>query len=137
MVRNSIAIIAGLVTSFIVIIFGEGIANGLNPLPVTIDTTNPEAIKMYIANAPAALHIAILTTYALACFTGGTVASVIASNKKITRAMTLGGILMGLGIYNLVSFSHPNWVIISGLFVFLPFAYIGGKVGINFSAKKK
>ena len=135
--RNIIAVISGLVTSFIVIILGEGVANGLHPIPITVDMNNPEALKTYIAHAPATLHIAILTTYALACFAGSIVTSSIALHRKITRAMTLGGILMGLGVYNLVSFSHPNWVIISGLFIFLPFAYVGGKVGINFTAKKK
>ena len=65
------------------------------------------------------------------------VASVIAIEKKYNKAITVGGILMGLGVFNLVTIPHPTWVVILALLVFLPFAYFGGKLGIKLSSKKK
>lgn len=135
--RNILSVVCGVITGFIVIILGQGIMHAVNPLPAGVDLQNTESLKAFIENAPASLHLGILGIYAFACFLGGMVASIIAADKKITKAITLGGIFMGLGIFNLVSVSHPMWVILCSLFAFLPFAYAGGMIGLKFFTKKK
>ena len=78
----------------------------------------------------------ILFIYALGCFTGGIVAACVATEKKIAKAVTVGGIALGFGIYSLINEGHPMWVIIASLFIFLPFAYLGGLYGMKNSSKK-
>jgi hypothetical protein len=135
MAKNFLSIIAGVISSFIVIIAIESIAHILNPLPV--DPKNTEVFRHYVRyEAPKTLHLLILSAYAIGSFTGGFLTAYISITKKVVHAMTLGGILMGLGIYNLVLTNHPSWVIVIGFFAFLPFAYLGGMIGRNFSEKK-
>jgi hypothetical protein len=135
MLRNVISVIIGLVASFAIIIIMEKLGDNIYPMPANFDIKNQDAIKTFITNAPAILHLMILFAYALSSFVGGLIASMVAVDKKITKAITVGGILMGLGMYSLISL-HPGWVVFAGVFAFLPFAYFGGKLGLRFSVKK-
>jgi uncharacterized membrane protein len=75
--------------------------------------------------------------YAVGSLIGALVSAYISSNKKMIHAMTVGGILMGIGINNLVVSNHPSWVIVTSIFIFLPVAYLGGRLGKSFSTKKQ
>ena len=136
MVRNILSIIAGIISSFIAIIAIESVAHMLNPPPV--DLHDAEVFRNYIHNqAPEMLHLIILFAYAIGSFTGGFVAGSISLSKRIVQAMTVGGLLMGLGIYNLVMANYPSWVIVTAFFTFLPFAYFGGRIAKNTAEKKQ
>lgn len=136
MTRNFFSIIAGLISCFLVIFIIGIIGHTLNPLPV--DMSNPEEFSNYIQReAPEAFYLLILSGYAMGSFTGGVVTAWISINKKIIHAMTVGGIMMGIGIYNLILIGHPSWVIVTAFFTFLPFAYMGGRIGKGFSSKKQ
>lgn len=135
-IRNLLAVIIGIIVSVIIIIIGEALTHILNPLPTGFDMKDTEALKTYIANAPVSLHLIILCNYALACFVGGLIASSIAIDKKMNKAMSLGGIFMGVGMFSLISL-HPVWVVICSVFIFLPFAYLGGRMSLRISEKKK
>ncbi len=137
MLRNILSVTIGLLVSFVVIMLGEGISYNIFPLPASNNLSDPDVMKNYIMNAPAAFHIIILVIYCISSFIGAFMASVITINKKMTNAITVGGILMGLGVFNLVSLSHPTWAIICGLFAFIPFAYLAGLLGLKISTKKK
>jgi uncharacterized membrane protein YeiB len=135
--RNLIAVVVGVVVSIIIIVIGEALAHIMNPLPEGINMNDPEAFKSFVTNAPVSLHLIILLNYALACFVGGLIASSIAIDNKMNKAMSLGGIFMGVGMFSLISLAHPTWVIISSVLVFLPFAYLGGRMSLKISNQKK
>ncbi len=137
MLRNIISVVVGLIASFLVIEAIEIIGYKLYPPTTSLNFNNPEAFKEYISSAPNSIFLLVILGYALGSLAGGFVASVIASTKKSSKAIAVGGILMGLGLFNLFNIPHPVWVIISALVVFLPFAFIGGKFGIRISVKKK
>lgn len=138
MFRNVLSVIVGLILCFILILVGEQIiSTHLITMPTALDMKNPEIIKTFIATAPPSFHLFILINYAIATLIGCFFCSIIASSKKITKAVTIGGILTGVGILNMVSVGHPAWVIICGVFAFLPFAYFGGLIGAKLSSPKK
>ena len=136
-IRNIVAVIAGFSASIIIIIIGEVQAHVMNPLPEGVSMNDQESFKIFIANAPVALHLIILFNYALACLVGALISSSIALDKKMNRAMSLGGMFMGVGMFSLISLAHPIWVVVCSVFVFLPFAYLGGMLGVRISTKKK
>ncbi len=135
-IRNLIAVLIGIIVSVIIIIIGEALTHIINPLPSGFDMNDREALKTYITTAPVSLHLIILCNYALACFAGGLIASSIAIDKKMSKAMSLGGIFMGVGMFSLINL-HPLWVVICSIFIFLPFAYLGGMMSVKISEKKK
>ncbi len=136
-IRNIVAVIAGFSASIIIIIIGEALAHVMNPLPEGVNMNDPESFKIFIANAPVSLHLIILCNYALACFVGALISSSIALDKKMNKAISLGGMFMGVGMFSLISLSHPIWVVVCSVFVFLPFAYLGGKLAVRISTQKK
>src|SRR3954465_1863415 len=118
MARNILSIIAGIISSFFAIIAIESIAHILNP--THLDPHNVEAFRNYVHNeAPETFHIIVLLGYAVGSFIGALVSAYISLNKKMIHAMTVGGILMGIGINNLVVSNHPSWVIVTAIFIFL------------------
>ena len=137
MIRNILSVIIGLVSSFFVIIILENIGFAMYPPPVKLNASNPEAMKVYYSTAPTIVLLMLILAYAIGSFVGGLVTSMVAINNKTRKAMTAGGILMGLGIYNLIAIPHPIWVVIGSLSVFMPFAYLGGKLGIKITKKNK
>ncbi len=136
MIRKIIAIVIGLIASFIVIELIESIGYTIYPIPEGIDIRNIEALKTYISNAPTNVFLIIILGYAIGSFVGGFVSAWITKEEKIKTATTLGGILMGIGAINLFTIPHPIWVIVVALLVFIPFSYFGGKLGIKISEKK-
>lgn len=136
MARNILSILVGIISSFIAILAIGSIAHIVNPPPV--DPHDTEVFKNYLHNeAPKTLHMILLSAYAIGSFAGGFITAYIALNKKILRAMTVGGLLMGIGIYNLILANYPSWVIGTAFFIFLPFAYFGGRIAKNVTAKKQ
>jgi hypothetical protein len=135
MARNILSIIAGIISSFVAIIAIESIAHMLNSTHAT--PGNIEAFRNYVHNeAPESFHLIVLSAFAVGSFAGALVTAYI-SNKKMVHAMTIGGVLMGIGMYNLVISNYPSWVIVMAIFIFLPAAYLGGLLGRNFSQKKQ
>ena len=135
-IRNIVSLVVGALVGIIIIVIGEALVQIANPLPADINMNDTEAIKAFFTKSPISLHIIILLNYGLACFIGGLIASSIAIDKKMNQAMSLGGIFMGVGMFSLLTL-HPLWVTICSIFVFLPFAYLGGMMSLKIAAKKK
>jgi hypothetical protein len=133
MIKNVLAVITGLIVNMVLILLIEWAGFYLNPMPVMAKSSE---YLSFIATAPASFHLLFLVAYAVGAFGGGTIAAWMSSSNKLTRAMTVGGISMGIGIFNLTTLHHPMWVILCSIFAFLPFAYLGGKLGIRLSRKK-
>jgi len=127
MIRNILSIIAGIVAGIIVLFCVELVGHLISP-PPAFDVNDLEAMKAYTANAPAFIFIMLILAYMAGSFAGGFIAGSIARQKKLDNALTVGGVLLGLGTYNLFSLPHPTWVIVFGIVVFIPCAWIGGKL---------
>lgn len=135
-IKNILALVVGVIVGIIIIVIGEALVHIANPLPTGFDVSDTDALKAHVSNSPFSLHLLILLNYGFACFVGGLTASSIAIDKKMNQAMSIGGIFMGVGMFSLITL-HPLWVVICSVFVFLPFAYLGGMMSLKMSAKKK
>lgn len=134
--RNFLAILAGMISCILMIFAIEIVGNSISPMPVNI--SDHEAFENYIRNsAPKSFYLLILFAYAVGSFTGAFVTSLISTNKKILRAMTVGGITMGWAIFTLTTLQYPFWIIICALFTFLPAAYLGSIISKQFFQKKQ
>jgi hypothetical protein len=136
MVKNILSVILGLIASFVTILIFESISHIIHPMPEGMDLNDMEAIKGYISTAPSIVFVLVILGYAIGSLVAGLISSAIAVTNKMTKAITVGGILMGLGAYNLFMIPHPIWTIIISIFVFIPCSYIGGLLGIKLSSNK-
>ena len=76
MVRNFLAIIAGIISCVIMIFAIEIIGNSIRPIPV--DIYDRVAVENYVKNdAPKSFYLLILLAYAIGSFAGAFVTSLI------------------------------------------------------------
>jgi hypothetical protein len=136
MAKNILSIIIGLAASSFIIFALEVLSHIIYPAPANLDINNMEAVKAFAASAPPIVFILVIISYAIGSLIGGLVASAIANKNKMSKAITVGGILMGLGAYNLFMIPHPIWTILISIFLFIPCSWIGGMLGIKISSKK-
>ncbi len=137
MIRKYISIFVGIISGVITLFLIELIGHLLYPPPTDFDFKDVEALKEYTKSAPIIVFIILILAYAIGSFIGGLITGIISKEKKIDNAVTVGGILLGLGTYNLFSMPHPTWVIICALIVFIPFSWYGGKLSDKKSGTKK
>ncbi|MDF2438003.1 MAG: hypothetical protein K0Q95_2379 [Bacteroidota bacterium] len=137
MLKNALAVILGLVGSSFIIFALEVISHIIYPPPANLDINNLEQIKEFTGSAPKIVFILVILSYAIGSIVGGLIAAAVAPTNKITKAITVGGILMGLGAYNLFMIPHPIWTIVISIFLFIPCSYLGGYWGMKISSKKE
>jgi hypothetical protein len=136
MVKNIFAVILGLAASSFIIFALEVVGHIVYPPPADLNLNDMESVKAFTSSAPPIVFILIIIAYAVGSFVGGLVAAALAGKNKMTKAITVGGILMGLGAYNLFMIPHPIWTIIISIFFFIPCSWIGGTLGMKVSSKK-
>jgi hypothetical protein len=134
--KNILSTVLGVISGLFIIFTLEVLSHIIYPLPPGINIDDIEALKAFTSKAPSIVFILLVVSYATASLTGGLIASSMAPANKMAKAITVGGILMGLGAYNLFMIPHPVWTIIISIFLFIPCSYLGGYWGIKLSAKR-
>ena len=129
MYRSVLAVTAGFIGGSIVIWILELLGNFAFPLPASIDPFDPDSIRRHMEEVPAAYFIMILVAYAAGSFSGGLVATAIA--EKIRDAVIAGALLLVFNVIDLATVHHPVWFIVLSVVLFIPMAFLGGKVRLK------
>lgn len=131
MLRNILAVIAGLVAGIIVISIVEFLGHGVYPLPTDIDPTDEAAMQEVMMKAPVGALLLVIVAYVFGSFAGGLVASWLSRSTPMRNAIIVGILLLVAGVVNVFMIPHPVWYLVLSLAVYLPFAYLGGKLGLK------
>ena len=129
MAKRFFSVIAGLIAGGIVIYLIQMISARQYPLPPELDPADVEAMKEHIAGLPVGAFLYIILAWAMGALVGGFIAGIIIREKAVLYAVIIGAILMSFGFINLIMVPHPVWFWFAGMAVFLPFAWLGGKLG--------
>lgn len=135
--KNILSVIAGLITGVILIFLLEMLVPMVYPPPPGLDFTKAdrETMEMLMSLMPLSAMIFVLANYAIASLAGGLVSSLI--SKKMGQPLMVGGFLTVANIFNLVEIPHPLWMAVTSMLVFLPFAFVGGKIGMRLGINRK
>jgi hypothetical protein len=93
-----------------------------------------ERSHAYYNSLPASAFLLVLGGWELGAFVGGTVSALIAGRARLIHAGIVGGVILLGTIINFLSvrdnagFTHPDWMIIAGLFLPLPMSLLAGKI---------
>ncbi len=127
--------IIGLVVGLVAIIGMEVLESNLFPLPEGYES-NPLLIQAYIDSTPVWLKVMELITWAIGTLTGSTLATFLARTHKTGHGLMVGVLLLAGGLVFMEIFRHPLWFWISSMFAFLPFSYLGSRIGLYLSKTK-
>src|SRR5688572_15722228 len=128
MARKILAIIAGVITGFIIVFIGDATVHAMDPPPMGLNYMDKNVMKDYVASIPMYILVIMCIFWLLSAFTGGLVAALIKRSEWRFCALVTGGILLAAAILNLALVPHPMWMWIVALVGYLPAALIGGSL---------
>ena len=128
-VKNLLAVVAGLFIGGIVNMGLILISGSVIPPPEGADVTTTEGLKASMHLFEPRHFIFPFLAHALGTLVGAFVASKIAASHKKIFALTIGGFFLVGGIINAISLPAPSWFIGLDLVVaYIPMAWIGYKL---------
>ncbi len=127
--RKILAVVAGLVTGFVLVASIEAIGSIFYPPPAGLDMANTEQMGAYIKTLPTEAYLFVLAAWTIATFGGGLVACLIAKSRPKLFALIIGALLLAAAVFNLVMHPHPTWFTISAVVAIVIAIYLAGRVG--------
>ena len=127
--RNILAIIAGVIIGSMVKIGLIMISSSIIPPPSGVDVTDMESLKSSMHLFEAKHFIFPFLAHALGTIAGAYVASLIAVSHKMKFALGVGVFFLLGGITNVFMLPSPLWFIVLDLVgAYIPMGWLGGKL---------
>lgn len=127
--RNILAVIAGLLVGSIVNIGIIMISGSIVPPPEGADLTTMEGIKEAMPLMEFKHFIMPFLAHALGTFVGAFIAALIAVSHQLNMARIVGVVFLAGGIYNVILLPSPLWFnIVDLVLAYIPMACIGGRL---------
>ena len=131
-VRNILAVIAGLIIGSVVNMGLIMISGSVIPPPEGGDVTTMEGLKETMHLFEPKHFIFPFLAHALGTLVGAFVAATIAANNKMKFAIAIGCFFLIGGIINVVMLPSPTWFAILDIVgAYIPMAMIGGKLAVR------
>lgn len=129
-VRNILAVVAGLILGGMVNMGIITISGSIIPPPEGADVTTPEGLKASIHLFEPKHFLMPFLAHALGTFVGALVAALIAANRKMLFAIVIGLFNLTGGIVAVTMIPAPMWFNVTDLVLaYIPMAVAGGKLG--------
>ena len=128
---TAVGVVAGIVVAWLVIVLSQLLSAALYPPPPGTDLTDPAVLAACTVNGavPKVTAMAcVIAGYALAALLGGWVAARIARAHPRIAAMVVGGMVLLGVILNYTMIPHPTWMLVSGVLLPLPMAWLGARL---------
>lgn len=109
MIRDAAAVIAGVVTAFVLIMLIEKLGHLIYPPPADLDWSDPAAVRPYIATLPLYALLFPMLAWMIGTFIGSLLACFIGTARPLTLAGIVGGLVLAATIANLIVIPHPLW----------------------------
>lgn len=128
MARKILAIIAGVVTGFIIVFIGDATVRAVDPPPLGLNYMDKNVMMDYITTIPTYVLVIMVLFWMISAFTGGLVSAVICKREWRSCALITGSILLASALLNLIMTApaHPAWMWIAALAGYVPAALLGG-----------
>lgn len=121
-----LAILVGTMSALILFtIFRDAVVYHIYPLPSGIDEYDAGSFAKVVATMPRNEFILLLADSAFTALLGGIIATLFVKRELRLPAIVTGIILTLAGLILALSLHYPSWVVVVGLFVYLPFTLIG------------
>ncbi|MCF8368146.1 MAG: hypothetical protein K9G76_03830 [Bacteroidales bacterium] len=135
-VKNILAVIAGIILGSIVNMGIIMISGSVIPPPEGVDLTTTEGLKESMHLLQPQHFIMPFLAHAIGTLLGALVCVLIAANHKMKFALGIGAFFLAGGITNLFLLPSPTWfAIVDIALAYIPMAWIGGKFALGFAKK--
>jgi hypothetical protein len=134
-IRNILAVIAGLVVGSIVNMLLVNVGPMVFPPPDGADITSLEGLKATIHLFEPQNFLFPFLGHAVGTLVGAVVAGAIATSRQMTLAIVVSCFFLAGGIANVFLLGGPAWFIVLDLVVaYLPMGWLGGRLAAGTSS---
>jgi hypothetical protein len=130
MFRSLVAVVAGVVASFVIIAVVEFVSNRVFPTPPGTDLNNPQALRDAASRVPTGAMVLVMTGWGLGTFVGAWLAARISGWSPVAHGMMVGSLFILATIANLIMIPHPGWVWAVSLPILPALAYFGAILAV-------
>jgi len=132
MLKNSLAVVAGIIIGMIVNMGIIMISGSIIPIPEGVDNTTTEGLKAGMYLFEAKHFIMPFLAHALGTFTGAFVVVKLATNHKMKFAIAIGVFFLLGGIASVFMLPSPTWFTVLDLgLAYIPMGLLAGKLVKN------
>ena len=115
MLRDFVAVVAGIITAFLTIMLIDKIGHMIYPPPAGLDFADPEAIRPYLATLPIGAYLFIWASSVVGALTGTLIACFAGAARTAILAAAVGGIVFAATVANFIWIPHPLWLSLATL----------------------
>jgi glycerol uptake facilitator-like aquaporin len=126
-VRRVLAVLAGVGVAIGIVFAVEAINAKLYPMPPGTDFWDSEGMRAVMTRLPRAALLLVLLGWGLGTVAGAWIAARV-SGRRQGPAWTVGVVLLAAAVFNLLELPHPLWFWVVGVALFLPAAWLGGRL---------
>lgn len=131
-IRNTIAVVIGLVAGSLLNMSIIMISGSIIPPPAGADLTTTEGLKAAMALMEPRHFIMPFLAHALGTFVGAFIAAKLATTNKMNFASLIGALFLMGGVANIFMLPSPLWFTILDLAgAYFPMAFIAGKLAMR------
>ena len=128
-----LGIFAGMLVFILCVAVIQFAGHALIPPPENASIATPEELAAYLSERPVAL-VPVLLGYVLGSLAGGFAAARIAGPRAMPAAVAIGVLGMVANFFNLQAIPHPLWFVIVSFLIFVPMAWLGGRLAAGRAA---
>jgi hypothetical protein len=119
--RVALAVLAGTIVAGFVVFLLEFAGHMTFPVPAEFNPAEPD-----MSLVPLGALASVVLAWALGSFAGGAAAARIGSEHALPASIGVGSVQLAFGALTLFAFPHPMWMILAGLALPIPMAWLGG-----------
>lgn len=129
--RRILAVLAGMVTGFVLVALVESAGHTVYPPPKDIDFTDPAALNAYVRSIPLGALLFVLLAWVVGTFGGAWVAARLAGRQPMLHAGIIGALLLAASVANLIAIPHPVWFSVSAVVLVPLSAWRAGRLAAD------
>lgn len=136
MPRTLLAVLAGLAVMMLTVAAMEWLGHAMFPPPAGINLADPDALERIIRILPVGSLAMVAGGWALGSLAGAWVAARVARQFRLSAALAVGAVMTMLVVANFVMVPHPLWMILAGIALPLPLAWLGWRSATGAASRK-
>ena len=124
MLRDFLAVVAGVAIAVAIVFLGDELSHMLYPLPTDLDPADTDALRAHIATLPLGAFLLVMGGWALGTFVGAVVATRIGTAKPWIFPAIVCIFMFAGTTATLIAIPHPLWFSIVSLIAILASAWL-------------
>lgn len=126
--RNTLAVLAGIVTAFLVVMLVEMLGHRLFPVPAGLDFNDKAAMAAFVRTLPVGALLCVLLAWVSGSFSGAWLAARLAVSRRPLLSGVVGLFVLAASITNLMMLPHPLWFSITAVIAVPAAAWLAGRL---------